>query len=124
MKKTVLKEYAKLIVQVGANVQKGQDVVINAGLDQPEFVKMVVEEAYKAGAANVMVQWSYQPLTKIHVRHRSLKALSTVETFEEEKMKYVAEHLCARLFLSSSDPDGLKGVNIEKMMKGGLIELA
>ena len=42
MKKTVLREYAKLIVRVGANVQKGQDVVVNAGLDQPEFVKMVV----------------------------------------------------------------------------------
>ena len=73
MKKTVLREYAKLIVRVGANVQKGQDVVVNAGLDQPEFVKMVVEEAYKAGAANVMVQWSYQPLTKLDVRYKTLK---------------------------------------------------
>ena len=42
MKKTVLREYAKLIVRCGANVQKGQDVLIYAGLDQPEFVKMVV----------------------------------------------------------------------------------
>ena len=38
MKKTVLREYAKLIVRCGANVQKGQDVMIYAGLDQPEFV--------------------------------------------------------------------------------------
>ena len=50
MKKTVLREYAKLIVRVGGNVQKGQTVVINAGLEQPEFVQMVVEEAYKAKA--------------------------------------------------------------------------
>ena len=78
MKKTVLREYAKLIVRVGANVQKGQNVIINAGLDQPEFVKMVVEEAYKAGAANVMVQWSYQPLTKLDVRYKSMKNLSAV----------------------------------------------
>ena len=41
MKKTVLREYAKLIVQVGANVQKGQEVMIHADLDQPEFVHMV-----------------------------------------------------------------------------------
>ena len=38
MKKTVLREYAKLIVRCGANVQKGQEVVVFAGLDQPEFV--------------------------------------------------------------------------------------
>ena len=50
MKKTVLKEYARLLACKGVNIQKGQDLVINASLDQPEFVKMVVEEAYKAGA--------------------------------------------------------------------------
>jgi len=118
MQKTRLRKYAQLIARMGVNVQKGQDVILNAGLDQPEFVAMVTDELYKCGARKVHVEFSYQPLTKIHVRHRSVKALSTVETFEEEKMKYVAEHLCARLFLSSSDPDGLKGVNIEKMMKG------
>ena len=44
MKKSVLREYAKLIVHSGLNVQKGQEVLIYADLDQPEFVKMVVEE--------------------------------------------------------------------------------
>ena len=43
MKKTVLREYAKLIARVGANVQKGQDVLVYAGLDQPEFVQAVTE---------------------------------------------------------------------------------
>ena len=38
MKKTVLREYAKLIVRTGINVQKGQDVLVMADLDQPEFV--------------------------------------------------------------------------------------
>ena len=45
MKKTVLKEYAKLIVRTGVNIQKGQTLIVHAGLDQPEFVAMVVEEA-------------------------------------------------------------------------------
>ena len=53
MTKTRLKKYANLIARCGVNVQKGQEVVINAGLDQPEFVKMVVEECYKAGAKEV-----------------------------------------------------------------------
>ena len=43
MKKTVLREYARLIVRSGANVQKGQEVLIYADLDQPEFVQMVVD---------------------------------------------------------------------------------
>lgn len=59
MKKTVLQNYARLIARKGVNVQKGQDVVIRADLDQPEFVKMVAEECYKAGARLVSVDWSY-----------------------------------------------------------------
>ena len=42
MKKTALREYARLIVRCGVNVQKGQTVLVMAGLDQPEFVQMVV----------------------------------------------------------------------------------
>ena len=79
MKKTVLREYARLIVRRGVNVQKGQEVLIYAGLDQPEFVAMVVEEAYKAKAKKVTVQWDYQPLDKLHYRYRTLKTLGTVE---------------------------------------------
>ena len=53
MKKTVMRKYANLIAKCGVNVQKGQDVEIMADLDQPEFVKMVVEECYKLGARKV-----------------------------------------------------------------------
>ena len=44
MNKTRLKKYANLIARCGVNVQKGQEVMISAQLDQPEFVKMVVDE--------------------------------------------------------------------------------
>lgn len=114
MKKTVLKEYAKLIVRAGVHVQKGQEVIINADLDQPEFVKMVVEEAYKAGAAKVIVQWNYQPLTKINVRYQSLESLSTVEEWEKERYRHYVDELPAMIHLTSADPDGLKGMNITK----------
>lgn len=118
MQKTRLRRYARLIARKGCNVQKGQDVFLNAGIEQPEFTAMVVDELYKAGARKVYVELSYDPLDKIHVRHRSIKALSTVESFEEEKLKYMAEKLPCRLFLISDDPDGLKGMNIAKMSKG------
>ena len=68
MKKTILKQYVRLIVRVGANVQKGQEVILSAGLDQPEFVQLVAEECYRAGAKGVRVDWMYQPLNKVHAR--------------------------------------------------------
>jgi aminopeptidase len=118
MKKTRLRSYAKLIARMGCNVQKGQDVLLYAGIEQPEFTAMVVDELYKAGARKVFVEMDYDPLQKLHVRHRSIKSLSTVETFEVEKLKYMAEKKPCRLFLTSEDPDGLKGMNTAKMVKG------
>ena len=78
MKKSVLREYARLIVRCGVNVQKGQEVMVYAGLDQPEFVQMVVEEAYKAKAKKVIVEWDYAPLVKTHARYQSVKTMGTV----------------------------------------------
>ena len=117
MKKTVLREYAKLIVRAGLNVQKGQDVMVYAELDQPEFVQMVVEEAYKAKARKVTVEWGYQPLQKIHVRYQSVKTLGTVPEWQKVRQQYYCDTLPARLYLTSEDPDGLKGLNMGKMVK-------
>ena len=117
MKKTVLREYAKLIVRCGVNIQKGQEAVIYADLDQPEFVQMVVEEAYKAKAKKVMVEWSYQPLEKIHVRYQSVKTLGTVLDWQKAKQEHLCEVIPARIHLISEDPDGLKGMNMEKVTK-------
>ena len=118
MKKSRLLAYARLLARVGINIEKGQSVTIHAALDQPEFVAMLTEECYKAGASRVRVEWNYQPLTKSHVRHLSAKALGTVENWELEKAKWNADNLPCGIFLISDDPDGLKGVNIQKMAKG------
>ena len=117
MKKTVLREYAKLIVRCGLNVQKGQEVMIYADLDQPEFVKLVVEEAYKAKAKKVIVEWNYQPLAKIHVRYQSVKTLGSVPEWQKARQEHFCEEIPARLHLISEDPDGLKGMNMEKLAK-------
>ncbi len=117
MKKTVLRKYANLIATVGINVQKGQEVFVAAELDQPEFVKMVVEECYRAGAKRVIVDWSYQPLDKIQIRWRSQKNLGNVADWEEARWKHYLDEIPCRIYLVSEDPDGMKGVNQEKMMK-------
>ena len=117
MKKATLRAYARLIVRAGINVQKGQEVLIYADLDQPEFVQMVVEEAYKAKASKVIVEWNYAPLEKIHVRHQSVKTMGKVEKWQLERQEHFCQAMPARIHLVSEDPDGLKGMNMEKVAK-------
>ena len=117
MKKSVLRAYARLIAESGVNVQKGQEVFITAELDQPEFVAMVVEECYRRKAKKVVVDWNYQPLTKLHVRHQSLTTMSTLDNYEEARWQHYVDTIPCRIYLLSEDPDGLHGVNQEKIAK-------
>lgn len=117
MKQTTLRSYARLIARVGINIQKGQDVIIRCDLDQPKFVELLVDECYKAGAKKVTVEFNYQPLAKLHYRHRSVTNLAKVEEWEKARMQHYADTLPCQIYLTSEDPDGLKGINQEKMAK-------
>ena len=114
MNKTQLRRYAKLLAKTGINVKKGQWVIVQAELDQPEFVEMVVEELYRAGAGKVSVEWSHQPLAQLHYKYQSEKLLSETPKWEIEKWELKKKELPAMLYLESSDPDGLKGIDQEK----------
>ncbi len=58
-----LDRYADLIVRVGANVQPGQTLFVNAAPEHAELVRAVARSAYRAGARYVDVRY-----TDLHVR--------------------------------------------------------
>ena len=113
-----LRNFAKLIARKGVNVQQGQQVVIQAELDQPDFVALLVEECYLAGAEKVTVDWSHQALERLHVTYCTDETLARFEEWEKAKMQHYVDHLPARIWLLSDDPDGLNGVDQAKYAKG------
>lgn len=117
MKKKILKEYARLIAKMGVNVQKNQDVIIRAEIDQGEFVRMVVLECYKLGARKVYVEWHDDATMKIDVNYQTINTLSHLEKWELEKWEWQANTLPAIIYIESSDPDGMKGMKQDKHSK-------
>ena len=117
MRKAQLQKYAKLLARVGLNIKKGQTVFVAAELDQPEFVTMVVEECYKAGASEVHVEWSHQPASKLSSQYRTLESLSQMLPWVKAKWEYKAKNFSCRLWIESEDPDGMNGLDTEKMSK-------
>ena len=87
MKKSVLRKYANLIVKVGANVQKGQDVIVIANVDQEQLVTYVIEECYKAKANAVEVRWQSDKVAKVIYKKESIKSLSYVPNWKIEREK-------------------------------------
>ena len=117
MKKSLIKKYAELIVKVGANVQKGQDVLVYADVDQEELVALIVNECYRAKARLVRVEWNSDKVGKITSKKASIAALSTVEEFTKAKLQYRVDKNPAMIYITSEDPDAMKGVNQAKLAK-------
>lgn len=117
MKKTILRKYAQLLVRSGVNIKKGQGCLISAEVAQHDFAEMVAEEAYRAGAKWVRMDWVDQAFTKLKYRHESVTQLSQVAEWEKAQQQYTVDQLPVRIHLTSADPDGLKGLNVEKMQK-------
>ena len=113
MNEAKLREYAELIVKIGANVQKGQRVRLQTGVDQVQLATMVTEECYKAGASYVEVIWECGPINKLNYQYASAETLGTVQTWEEERLKQMTVDLPVRIFIDSSDPDELAGISAD-----------
>lgn len=117
MNEKLLHDYARLIAVKGGSIKKGDIVWVYAQLDQPEFVYMVVEECYKAGAKEVMVKWDYEPLAKLHVKYQTVGQLGTVNSITIARYKYMIKKRPVMIHIISEDPDALKGINQNKMAK-------
>lgn len=115
MKKSVMKEYAKLVVKIGANVQKGQPVIIHSSIETGEFTKYVVEAAYKAGAKSVKVKWSSIEIDKLDYRYQTVKTMTDIPEYRIKELEHQVQTLPAVIHILSEDPDGLNGVNQSKL---------
>lgn len=120
MEKTRLEKYAQLIVKSGLNVHEGQEVIIRCELDQPDFVTMVAEECYKAGAKRVTVKWAHMPVTKLNYIYRSLETLSEFTDIDRAEWQNRVDKLPCLLWLDSEDPDGLAGTDSAKIAAGDM----
>jgi aminopeptidase len=110
-----LRQFATLTVRRGVNVKPGQDVIIHAELDQPEFVTMVVEEAYAAGAKSVRVKWTHQPISRVNAIAMKEDVMADIPEWQHAEMAHNVKTLPAQIHIRSVDPDGMKGVDQKKL---------
>ena len=110
-----LQQYARLIVKTGANVQKDQYVVLNCGIENVSFGRMVVEEAYKAGARDVIVFWNDVRTSRIRFDYAAMAELENIPEWRAESRNYYAREKAAFIAVTGSDPEAFLGVDSEKL---------
>ncbi|WP_420496160.1 aminopeptidase [Macrococcus psychrotolerans] len=114
-KEEQLKQYAALLVKVGMNVQPEQRVYIRATVDAQDFVHLVVEAAYEAGASDVKVNYSDDKLAQLNFKYRKQESFESVPQYlVDERMDYANDY-AAQLALISSSPENLKDADPKKV---------
>lgn len=115
MDEAKIREYARLIVRTGVNVQPGQEVVVNCPAEHYEFARFVIEEAYQAGAKEVIMRWSDQFDTRQYYLHASDETLADVPEWKAESCNYYSRRGAGWISIGGGDPEGLKGIDPKKM---------
>lgn len=114
-KEEQLKQYAALLVKVGMNVQPEQRVYIRATVDAKDFVHLVVEAAYEAGASDVKVNYTDDKLAQLNFKYRNQESFESVPQYlVDERMDYANDY-AAQLALISSSPENLKDADPKKV---------
>ena len=114
---TCLQDYARLIAQVGANVQPGQSVLISAATDSAYFARLVAAEAYDVGAREVVTRFYDDPLKRMHFLRADTAVFDEVARWVPEFFNEHAEKGTALIHIIASDPELLLGVDPDRIQR-------
>ena len=112
-----LQEYAKLLVQVGLNVQKGQTLVISSPVECAYFARMCAAEAYAIGCREVVMNWHDDAMTRMKYLQAEDTVFDTVPLWRRHFFNDQALEGAAYLAISASDPENLKGVDGSRIIR-------
>lgn len=113
----MLKKYANLAVKIGVNIQKGQTLVISSPIECAPFTRLIAETAYNEGAKDVVVNWNDELLSRIKFLNAPDGAFEKMPNWQKEFYLSYAREGAAFLSIYASDPEILKGVDPNRIVK-------
>ncbi len=110
-----LKKYAKLVVEVGVNVQEGQIVVIRTPVEGAIFARELTRCAYEVGAKRVIAEYSDEQVGKLTYTYASEETLGEFPDWEVLKYETLVKENAAFISINAGDPDLLRDIPSSKI---------
>ena len=117
MNSKMLWQYARLVVEVGINVQKGQPIMINCPVESVEFGRMLTTAAFDAGAKDVHINWRDDYCTRQHWLYADDSVFDAVYPWEAMKRNELAKEGVGAISIAASNPENLKGVDPNRLRR-------
>ena len=112
-----LQEYARLLVEIGVNIQPGQNLVIACPVECAHFARLCAKAAYAAGCREVIMRWGDDALAREKYLHAAEDVFDTVPAWNQHFYNDYAQEGAAYLAISASDPENLKGVDSSRIIR-------
>lgn len=112
-----LREYARLLIEIGLHVQKGQTLVISSPVECAHFARLCAFAGYDAGAREVVLNWSDDALGREKYLRAADDVFDSVPLWRQHFYNDYAEQGAAYLAISASDPETLKGVDPDRLVR-------
>ncbi|KAI7253309.1 hypothetical protein KC345_g11386, partial [Hortaea werneckii] len=109
--KQKLENYALLAVKIGVNIQPGQTLVVNADIVSAELVRLIVRQAYEAGAKLVKVNYTDELVTRTRYDLAPSESFLEPPKWQADELEDLARNGAAFLTIISANPDLLSGVD-------------
>lgn len=111
----LLKKYARLIAETGVATEKGHTVVLQISVDQVPLARLITQEAYKLGAAEVIVQWTDDQIQREFLLHAATDRIENVPQSKIDQADEWLEKGASRISVVSADPDAFAGVDSQRV---------
>ena len=112
-----LKEYAKLLIEVGLGLRAGQTLLIQSPVDCAPFARLCADAAYDACAREVVMSWSDDYLNRARYLRADGAVFDTVPAWRERFFNDYAAEGVPRLVIDATDPETLRGVDTDRILR-------
>lgn len=112
-----LKEYAGLAVRMGANLQAGDTLLLRTPVECAEFARLIVEEAYAAGAKEVVVNWNDDVIGRLKYLYAADEVFDSFHEWEKMQYDALSKDKFVLLTIYAEDPEILSGVDPDRIQR-------
>ncbi|MCL2698704.1 MAG: aminopeptidase [Defluviitaleaceae bacterium] len=112
-----LKKYIRLAVRAGAAIQPGQKLVLRSPVECADIARMAADEAYAAGAKEVIVDWTDDGISRGRFLYAADDVFDEFPAWTQLLRNSLSAEGAAFLAISAEDPEAFKGADLTRITR-------
>ncbi|HEL0692111.1 TPA: aminopeptidase [Streptococcus equi subsp. zooepidemicus] len=110
-----LEKYANLLIKKGVNIQKGHTLLISIAVEHHKLARLLTKKAYEAGAAEVLVDYNDDQITREKLLKADEDRLLQVPDYVVEQSHYLLDQKASRLVIRSANPNVFADIDSDRL---------